>query len=90
MTEHTPSSQRDGAQAPGIIPELLTSKQAAKLAGVSERTWWTWSHSGLAPRPVTIGYGTRPAVRYRRAEILAWIAAGCPSADTMSAEGGGP
>ncbi|MCU0981217.1 MAG: helix-turn-helix domain-containing protein [Pirellulaceae bacterium] len=76
MTEHNSSPT-----AGGIVAELLTTRQAAALAGVGERTWWAWSRSGLAPRPITIGLGTRPAVRYRRAEIMQWIAAGCPRVD---------
>lgn len=62
--------------AADIVPELLTTSKAAKLAGIGERTLWRWSRSGLAPRPITIGYGLRPAVRYRHADLLAWIAAG--------------
>lgn len=67
--------------ASGIVAELVTTRQAAKLAGVSERTWWSWTRNGLAPRPIAIGYGLRPAVRYRRSEIMAWIATGCPRVD---------
>lgn len=73
--------------APAIVPELLTTKQSADLAGCGERTWWAWSRSGLAPRPLQIGHGTRPAVRYRRSEILAWIAAGCPRVDGKGGSG---
>ena len=64
-----------------IAPELLTTKQAAKLCGIGERTLWRWSHSGRVPRPITIGDGARPAVRYRRGELLRWIEAGCPRVD---------
>ena len=64
--------------AGGITPELLTTAEAARLAGVGERTLWSWSRSGISPAPVKIGVGLRPAVRYRRSEILAWIEAGCP------------
>ena len=64
-----------------LLPELLTTKQAAELCGIGERTFWAWSRSGLAPAPIKIGHGTRPAVRYRRSEILAWIEAGCPRVD---------
>jgi predicted DNA-binding transcriptional regulator AlpA len=69
------------ATAGGIQSELLTCREAAQLAGCGERTWWSWSRSGLAPKPIFIGHGTRPACRYRRAEILQWIAAGCPRVD---------
>ena len=68
-----------------IVPELLTTAQAAKLAGVSERTWWAWTRSGLAPKPVKIGRGTRPAVRFRRSEVLAWIASGCMPVENCDA-----
>lgn len=70
-----------GHVAPGsatVAPELLTSKQAAELCGIGERTLWRWSRSGLAPVPVKIGHGPRAAVRFRRADLMAWIQAGCP------------
>ena len=35
------------------------------------------TRSGLAPAPVKIGIGPRPAVRFKRSEILAWIEGGC-------------
>ena len=82
MTDKTPQAT---APSTGIEPELLTTRQAAELAGVGERTWWSWSRSGLAPKPVFIGHGTRPACRYRRSEIMAWIAAGCPRVDERAA-----
>jgi excisionase family DNA binding protein len=63
--------------AESIVPELLTRAQAARLLGIGERTLWRHSRSGAAPAPVMIG-GT---VRYRRAELLAWIADGCPRID---------
>jgi predicted DNA-binding transcriptional regulator AlpA len=77
----TPGPQDLQPAAGGIVPELLTTKQAAWLAGVGERTWWAWSRSGLAPRPISIGYGARPAVRYRRSDLLQWIQDGCPRTD---------
>jgi predicted DNA-binding transcriptional regulator AlpA len=64
-----------------VVPELLTTRQAAELCGVGERTYWAWSRSGLAPKPVFIGHGTRPACRHRRSEILQWIESGCPRVD---------
>lgn len=58
-----------------IVPELLTTAEAARLCNVGERTLWRWSRSGVAPKPIKIG-GT--AVRYRRDEYLDWIADRCP------------
>ena len=78
----SPDASRLGsAAASGVVPELLTTKQAAALVGCGERTFWAWSRSGLAPAPLKIGLGLRPAVRYRRTDIMAWIAAGCPRVD---------
>ncbi len=69
--------------APGeVTPELLTSKQAAALAGVGERTWWRWTRCGLAPPPIKIGLGPRAAVRHKKADLMAWIAEGCPRIDS--------
>ncbi len=58
-----------------VAPELLTTKQAAALCSIGERTLWRWSRSGIAPAPIKIGGST---VRYRRDDYLAWIADGCP------------
>jgi len=60
-----------------VLPELLKLPEAAKLCGVGKRTLWRWSHAGRAPSPVRIG----GAVRWRRGELVEWIAAGCPRVD---------
>ena len=62
---------------PETVAELLTTREAAKLCGLGERTFWRHSHSGAAPAPVRIGGSTR----YRRADLLRWIEAGCPRCD---------
>lgn len=77
-----------GSNAPaagGIQPELLTTRQAAELCGCGERTLWSWSRSGIAPAPVKIGCGLRPAVRFKRGELLRWIESGCPRVDGRAA-----
>ncbi len=79
--EACPPTTSTPPAAGGIQAELLTTAEAARLAGCGERTFWAWSRSGLAPAPVKIGFGTRPAVRYRRSDIMAWIASGCPRCD---------
>jgi predicted DNA-binding transcriptional regulator AlpA len=73
-TPHTP-------EPTVILPELVTTREAAALCGCGERTLWRWSRSGICPRPVKIGDGPRAAVRYRRAELLDWIADGCPAVE---------
>jgi predicted DNA-binding transcriptional regulator AlpA len=65
------------SEIPAAETILLTLRQAAGLLGLGERTLWRHSRSGLAPGPVKIG----GAVRYRRAELVAWIEAGCPRTD---------
>jgi len=71
-----------------ITPELLTEKQSAAMCGCGRRTWWRWTRSGLAPPPIKIGIGPRAAVRFRRADLVAWIDGGCRPPETK--EGGGP
>jgi predicted DNA-binding transcriptional regulator AlpA len=62
----------------GIVPELLTTPEAARMCNVGERTLWRWSRCGIAPEPIKIGMGKTGAVRYRRDLYLNWIRAGCP------------
>ena len=49
-----------------VVAELLTTREAARLCGLGERTFWRHSHSGAAPAPVRIGGSTR----YRRPDLL--------------------
>ena len=56
-------------------PELLRAEEAAAMAGVGIRSWWRFVSSGAAPSPVRIGRCSR----WRRQDITAWIADGCPS-----------
>lgn len=65
----------------GIVPELLTTRQAADLCGIGERTLWRYSRSGAAPAPLKLGPGKQGAVRFSRRAILEWIEAGCPRCD---------
>ncbi len=60
------------------LPLLLSSRQAAALAGIPERSWWRFTHSGRAPKPIKLTPGKQGLVRFRRDEVEAWVAAGCP------------
>lgn len=55
--------------------ELLTVGEAAAMCGVSARHLRRLADSGDFPQPVKLGR----AVRFRRAELLAWIASGAQS-----------
>jgi excisionase family DNA binding protein len=69
-----------------IVPELVDSREAAQLLGIGKRTLWRWSRSGICPSPIKIGRGPRAAVRFRRADLMEWIAERCPRTD---GKGGG-
>jgi predicted DNA-binding transcriptional regulator AlpA len=58
-----------------LAPLLVDARQAAALCGVSPATWWRWDAAGRIPAAVRIGSGV---VRWRRAELESWTAAGCP------------
>lgn len=59
------------------IPAVLTAnaKQVAAMLGVSVRQVWRLHNTGRLPRPVRLGN----CVRWRRAEIEAFVEAGCPT-----------
>jgi len=58
---------------PALAAELLDVGAVAGLLGCSKRTIYRLSDGGRMPRPVKLGQ----LVRWRRAEVLAWIAGGC-------------
>ena len=61
-----------------IVPELLTLPEAATLLSVGSRTFHRWAAQGRAPRGLKITPGRRGAMRWRRSDIMHWIADGCP------------
>ena len=56
------------------VPALLTVDQTAQLLAVKPRTIWRWLSRKKLPEPVRPGGSTR----WRRTDIEAWIAEGCP------------
>lgn len=56
-------------------PLLLKSQDAATLLGVSKAHFYRMHNAGKVPLPLRLG----GAVRWRRAEMESWIAAGMPS-----------
>lgn len=69
-------------------PMLIDSKQAASMLGIAPRTLDKYRHLGAIP---SLLIGT--ARRYRVAELMAWIDAGCPTdpdAGDRIRQGGSP
>jgi excisionase family DNA binding protein len=62
------------AEASAGQPLLVTAREAAGLLRVGESTWHRLVAAGKAPRPVKVGGATR----WRRADLLEWLDAGCP------------
>ena len=62
-------------------PLLIQDATAASMAGISRATWHRLRAAGKLPPSVQLGR----AVRWRRAEIEAWIAVGCPDGRTWAA-----
>ena len=57
------------------LPLLCDADDAAALCAVSRSHWMNLHTQGKVPLPVRLGR----AVRWSRAELDAWIAAGCPA-----------
>jgi excisionase family DNA binding protein len=65
-----------------VVDSLLVSDtEAARLCGLSRRSWHRLRAAGKLPPAEKLGR----AVRWRRADVEAWIAAGCPDARTWQA-----
>ena len=61
---------------PNVVAELLDIKSVALLlGGCSKRHIYRLTDAGRMPRPIKLG----SLVRWRRAELEAWINAGCPT-----------
>lgn len=57
-------------------PELLTAIETAAMLGIGKETFRQWRQMGVVPEPVTTLPGDD---RWRRREIMDWIASGCPN-----------
>lgn len=77
----TPTSATDGRTVgpeprPDVSAELLDVRSvAALLGGCSTRHVYRLADACRMPRPIKLG----TLVRWSRAELEAWIGAGCPS-----------
>ena len=62
-------------------PLLIGRLDAARLMGVSHRTWDRLADSGKTPAPLRLG--SRPMWRFD--DLQSWIEAGCPDRRTWEA-----
>ena len=69
------SSTADQARSPAACAALLDVGDVAAMLNVSTRTVRRMADSSVMPRPVRLS----SLIRWRRADIDAWLAAGCPS-----------
>jgi predicted DNA-binding transcriptional regulator AlpA len=60
-------------------PIMMTADELAETLCISKRQVWRLKSKGDIPKPVTIAR----SVRWRRADILQWIEAGCPSCSSL-------
>jgi predicted DNA-binding transcriptional regulator AlpA len=70
--------------APAIsngVPILYDAVGLAHALAISVKSLRRMNNAGRLPRPVKIGIGDRN-LRWRREEIEAWCAAGCPDRQT--------
>lgn len=61
-----------------IEPMLLPVQAAAMLLGMSAKALRRADQAGKVPAPVRVGRN----VRWRKAELVAWVNAGCPDRET--------
>lgn len=54
---------------------LVDAETAAAMCDMHRGTWYKKVSAGNTPKPVRIG----GVVRWRKAELESWIAAGCPA-----------
>jgi predicted DNA-binding transcriptional regulator AlpA len=80
---------RKTSDHPQQNPLLITAEQLAQMANASTSTIWRWDAGGKLPAAIKIGQ----IKRWRRDEIEAWIAVGCPdrrSWEALKRSGKGP
>jgi predicted DNA-binding transcriptional regulator AlpA len=69
----TPQLEQDTTLKP-----LMSAAEFSETVSLSARSIWRLHSAGKLPAPVRIG----GSVRWRRDEVLDWIAAGCPDRKT--------
>jgi excisionase family DNA binding protein len=65
-------------------PLALRPREAAQMLGVSPRTLWEWTRTGIVPA-VRLGSGKRKTVLYPVAALQTWLS---QQAEAATAKGG--
>jgi predicted DNA-binding transcriptional regulator AlpA len=60
--------------ASNLARELIDATEFGELMDLSARSIRRKDQAGMIPRPINVG----GSIRWRYAEVRAWIAAGCP------------
>ena len=68
------SEATTAAEPAAAGPLLWDISDLQRETGFSERKLWSLRAAGSMPQPLRVGR----SVRWRRADIEAWVAAGCP------------
>ena len=71
--------------APPVESVAMPAADAARFIGVSSSHFYALAKTGRLPLPVRMGR----CVRWRRAELSAWIDAGCPALERWNVMRGG-
>ncbi len=66
---------------------MVPAGEAARMIAVSKATFCRYDSAGKVPAPVRLSGG---CVRWRVAELQAWVSAGCPSREDFEEAQGGP
>lgn len=82
VTTLTTGDRIAGRDRAPVDVALLDVRQVAEICGCAARTVYRLSDAGRMPQPVRIG----SLVRWRRADLDDWLAAGCPA--VRQAKGG--
>ena len=75
----TGSRQQAEEQVPAAL--AVNAKQAAAMLNISVRQLWRLNSTGGLPRPIRLGH----CVRWRRAELEAFVQAGAPTREKWEA-----
>lgn len=71
---HLATMETTASQSGVPTSALYCAADLARLLGLSERTDWRLASAGNLPQPIRLGR----SVRWRVAEIQAWLEQGCP------------